>query len=376
MSISEKVQTALQEIYAETLASAIPLYRAAKKKGLEVTQKQVKEWLLDQEAEQIHKKVIKPKVFLPVVPDDHLATWVLDLGFLPLYKNYNKGYHSYLAAIHMTTRKAVVVPLKKKDAGTILEAFETFIQKADPKPQKINTDAGSEWTNKRFEKYLSQHSIEHTVASVGDHTGAQSIIESFNRTLKAKISKWVTAHKNFEYVPSLNKIVQNYNNTEHSTLKKAPNDMTQKDQVRFRSKQVSKFIYLKSKINKYVIGDRVRLQTPPEMFKKGDAPKYHQQIYKVVQIEGNKYKLQNEKGDILHEPHKAQELRKVNKSVSLPQQAKSVAKPREELVNEHKVERRQTRAKNELKLKDKFIEQPLKFVRERKPSRKILETSQ
>jgi hypothetical protein len=50
-----------------------------------------------------------------------------------------------------------------------------------------------------------------------------SIVEKFNRTLRMNIEKWMKLQHTKTWYTVLNQLVNNYNNTVHSTIKITPN---------------------------------------------------------------------------------------------------------------------------------------------------------
>ena len=49
-----------------------------------------------------------------------------------------------------------------------------------------------------------------------------SMIERYNRTLKAKMWKYFTSKQTYKYTDVLKKLIESYNNTNHNALKLAP----------------------------------------------------------------------------------------------------------------------------------------------------------
>ena len=64
-------------------------------------------------------------------------------------------------------------------------AFEILFQMSNPrKPDKLQTEAGKEFLNKKVQKFLKSHGVLHFVS----HSEKKAaVVERFNRTLKTKI---------------------------------------------------------------------------------------------------------------------------------------------------------------------------------------------
>ena len=63
---------------------------------------------------------------------------------------------------------------------------------------------------------------------VGDHHKL-GIVDRFNRTLRDNINKFLTIKHTTRYIDNFVSIVNNYNDTYHSSVKKAPRDVKDND---------------------------------------------------------------------------------------------------------------------------------------------------
>ena len=93
---------------------------------------------------------------------------------------WNRGYKYLLTCIDILSKYAWVVPLKTKTGPELVKAFAKIFQQGR-KPDKLQTDAGTEFKNKTFQTFLKQHHVHHFVTY--NETKAQ-VVERFNRTLK------------------------------------------------------------------------------------------------------------------------------------------------------------------------------------------------
>ena len=115
------------------------------------------------------------------------------------------------------------------------------------------------------------------------------------------------------FLPHLDDLIENYNDTPHSSLKnKTPDDM-------FDNKKLLKEIYeegeehnaeLSSKI-KLKIGNYVRKKVDKGKFEK-EKQKYSSEIYLIVEKVGRYYKIQDAEGIIQKRKYKYFELLKVD----------------------------------------------------------------
>ena len=80
---------------------------------------------------------------------------------------------------------------------------------------------GREFYNKDVQKLVELHSTENEEKSF--------VIERFNRTIKEKMFKYFSANNTRKYVDVLEILVDQYNNTIHSSIKMTPNEASGKE---------------------------------------------------------------------------------------------------------------------------------------------------
>ena len=111
------------------------------------------------------------------------------------------------------------------------------------------------------------------------HKAGKSVVaESFIRTLKNKIYKYVTAVAKNVYIDKLDDIVNEYNKTYHKTIKMKPikvKDNTYMDSI----KEVN------DKDSKFKVGDHVRISKYKNIFAKGYTPNWPEEIFVIKKVE-------------------------------------------------------------------------------------------
>ena len=148
------------------------------------TKKQVREWLQSQDTCTLHKPTRRrfPRRRVVVYRNDH--QWQADLVDLVKMFSYNKGFKYLLTCIDVLSRYPWVVPLTDKTGNTLKNAFQVIF-KSGRRPIRLQTYKGTEFINRVFQKFLKEHDM-HFFTIYNEETKA-SIVESFNRTLKAKM---------------------------------------------------------------------------------------------------------------------------------------------------------------------------------------------
>ena len=109
-----------------------------------------------------------------------------------------------------------------KKGVSIVTAFQSILKRSKRKPNKIWVDKGSEFYNAYVEKWLRNNDI----VMYSTNNEIKSVVaERFIRTLKSKIYKYMTSISKNVYIDKLDDIVNEYNNTYHTTIKMKPIDV-------------------------------------------------------------------------------------------------------------------------------------------------------
>ena len=134
---------------------------------------------------------------------------------------YNKGYKYLLTCIDIFSKYAFVLPLKTKQGQELVQAFQKILS-TGRKPTKLQTDQGTEFLNRVFQKFLRDNNIDFFTVNSGLKA---SVVERFNRTFKNKMYKYFTAKNTLTYINVL-QLVSSYNNTYHRSIKLKPSQVT------------------------------------------------------------------------------------------------------------------------------------------------------
>ena len=179
-------------------------------------------------ADELHKPVIKKFNKRKVYSQFKDNIWGVDLADMQSLSRKNKGIKYLLCAIDLYSKYAFVIPLKYKKGISIVNAFNKIIKQSNRKPNKIWVDQGGEFYNNVFKKWLSDNDI---IMYSTYNEGKSVVAERFIRTLKNKLYKHMTATGKNVYYDVLNDVVNEYNNTKHSTIKIKPIDVKESKRV-------------------------------------------------------------------------------------------------------------------------------------------------
>ena len=185
----------------------------------------------------------------------------------------NKGIKHLLCAIDLFSKYAFVIPLKDKKGISIVNAFDKIIKQSNRKPNKIWVDQGGEFYNNVFKKWLSDNDI---IMYSMYNEGKSVVAEKFIRTLKNKLYKHMTGTGQNVYYDVLDDIVNEYNNTKHSSIKMKPKDVGNNKRVYIDEHN--------EKRSRFKVGDRVRISAFKNIFAKGYTPNWSKEIFIVNKI--------------------------------------------------------------------------------------------
>ena len=225
--------------------------------------------------EKLHKPIIKKFEKRKVYAAFKDNIWGADLADMQLLSKYNKGIIFLLCVIDIFSKYAWVVPLKDKKGASIVIAFQNILKQSNrQKPNKIWVDKGSEFYNASFKKWLQD---KDTVMYSTNNEGKSVVAERFIRTLKNKIYKYITSISKNVYIDKLNDIVNEYNNTYHTTIKVKPIDVKDNTYINI-DKEVN------NKVPKFKVGDRVRISKYKNIFAKGYTPNWSEEVFVIKKV--------------------------------------------------------------------------------------------
>ena len=112
-------------------------------------------------------------------------------------------------------------------------------------------DKGREFYNKDVRKLVELYSTENEEKSC--------VIERFNRTIKDNIFKYFSANSTRKYIDVLDKLVYQYNNTVHSSIKITPVEASLKKNENKVWRNLYPDFGGKTATPKFSVGDNVRI---------------------------------------------------------------------------------------------------------------------
>ena len=210
---------------------------------------------------------------------DHI--WGIDLMTMIKYSKQNKNYKYILTVIDSFSKYSWCYPLKTKKSEEIINSFNDIFKKSKRKPKLIQSDEGTEFTNKQTQTFFKNNNIKwyHTY----NRNIKCSICERYNRTILNKIYKNFTLNNNTIWINNLDKLTNKYNNSYHRSIKMKPIDASKKSNENIVRNDLYNFKYTNKK-PKFSIGDKVRVSLLKNTFEKSYTSNYSQEIFIIDDI--------------------------------------------------------------------------------------------
>lgn len=248
-----------------------------------------------------------------VVLKDIDDLWQADLMDMQAISKVNGGYKYILAVIDTFSKYAWTVPLKQKNKQQVSTAFESLCLKGRV-PRNLQTDLGKEFYNEKFKNIVTKYKINHYSTY---STKKASIVERLIRTLKNKLYKEFSLIGSYQWMNgTLNKIVNEYNNTTHRTVGQPPASINHNNKTSIMQRYIKMAKCKKSdKYRKLSVGDFVRISKYKGCFDKGYYPNWSTEIFKIKTIQETKpvtYLIEDARCRPILGAFYAQELQKTN----------------------------------------------------------------
>eukprot|EP00732_Lithocolla_globosa_P000663 Lithocolla_globosa_v1_NODE_244_length_4892_cov_475.455654.p1 type:complete len:312 gc:universal NODE_244_length_4892_cov_475.455654:3636-4571(+) len=300
----------LRELYQDIgLTGKLAFKRRLNDEGISYLDSDIDEIFLDPEFqvnEPARKNFTRRAIYVHE-PDEQ---WEADLINMNQYTKWNKGIKYFLLVIDVMTKFMWVRALKDAKAITVTEAFKDILKKSRRKPKRVRTDMGSEFKKDSL-AFFKQEGIEHFWSY---NSTKAAIAERAIRTLKQKISRHQDLNGTYEYLSQLDKIVESYNQTVHSTIKMSP---IQASKPKNRELVIANFLASIKKRErgeqKFFVGDKVRLSLQKNSFSKEGDGNYTVETFRITEVletEPITYKVEDLKGESVLGSFYSAELKK------------------------------------------------------------------
>ncbi len=115
------------------------------------------------------------------------------------------------------------------DMCTLLKSKSTddidkFLNEAINKPTHITTDLGTEFNSNLMYKWFEDHKVNLYYVNKSEYetSNATSVVDRFIKTIKEKLEVYQELNESKLIISAIKEIVDGYNNTIHTAIKKSP----------------------------------------------------------------------------------------------------------------------------------------------------------
>jgi len=144
-----------------------------------------------------------------------------------------------------------------------------------------------------------------------------SVVERWNRTMKEKMFKYVTANNTNKYIDVLDDFVERYKNTRHSSIKMTPVEASKKENEVRVYRNLYPHLTRRPMRTKFKTGDNIRILKKKGLFEKGFTPNWTE-VFTVSNIQRTNpvtYKITDYNSEEIKGTFYEQELQKTSQEV-------------------------------------------------------------
>ena len=138
-------------------------------------------------------------------------------------------------------------------------------------------DKGKEFYNKDVKDLIELYSTENKEIS--------SVVERWIRMMKEKMWKYFSAKSTNIYFNMLSDLVEEYNNTRHSSIKMTPVKASKKEnELTVWRNLYPEHLEVYDIKSKFSVGDKVRISKRKNIFEKGYTTRWTEEIFTIIEV--------------------------------------------------------------------------------------------
>jgi len=268
------------------------LYDLAKKNKLNLSHKQIEQFIEKQTINQLYKKPTTKTIYEPIRAFDLIpGTLQIDLVDVSKFSRQNKGVHFILVVIDVYSRYVWAFGIKNKTPNQIephiRQIFE-LLKKNGFTKLYITLDNGGEFkgiVDKLFDEYKCN--VQRNDPDASNAKRQTSVVERINQTIWNYMKKYMYHYNTLNYIDYLDDMITQYNNRIHRTTGERPID------ILFNSK-TSKQTFDPPVFYDLNVDDSVRHLKESKTFgKKSFTNNYSKKVYKIVDFDNTRFLLNN-----------------------------------------------------------------------------------
>jgi hypothetical protein len=188
-----------------------------------------------------------------------------------------------LTCIDVYSRFATARALTNRSGPTILDETKSIFKEMGV-PTNINVD--NEFDYKEWMKYMDDLGVKVYLSHADDVIDSKnSIIERFHRTFRQLVLNFELNTGRKDWATYLPLVLKSYNEQVHRTVKNTPQKI-------WSGQENNEQTVTKVPMS-YKIGQLVRIARKAKTFDKGARETYSEEVYKIKEMKGNRYILED-----------------------------------------------------------------------------------
>ena len=235
------------------------------------------------------KQYKRSKKYSPIYVYKKRELFQSDVVFFtkPELVSQNNGYKYLFTTIDVFSKMAWVYPMKQNKCETVMKCFIDILNKCGDKPERLNTDRGSELLCKKFSAFLRKNNIHHYLSY---SLRKCPVVERFNLTIQQLLYRMMNQQNTFEWVKLLDSAMKIYLNRTHRTIKMSPLEgEKEENEPIIRRIYFEKYmkVHKKKQNPKFAVGEKVRIFKERGKFHRGYMEDFTEEVFTVSHVDTN-----------------------------------------------------------------------------------------
>ena len=246
-----------------------------------MTHATVKKWLREQDTWSVFKSRNHKFKREKIIAGSMWEMWEGDLADLSSIKKYNDGYSFLLFVTDIFSKFAWIRPLKSKKAIEVTEAMDDILSEAGKTPLRLRLDLGSEFKSRVFKELMKKKKIHMYHSYSESHS---CFVERLIQSVKRRMFAMFYHNQSYRYIDKLQDLTKAYNASYHSTIKMAPDQVNEGNQLDLYLKVYMPIVNemaSKTPVFKFEPGDHVRVSYSREPFSRSYQETYSEEIFTI-----------------------------------------------------------------------------------------------
>ena len=214
----------VRDLYEELgMPGQAKLFQEVRKRGIQVSRSQVNEFVRSRGERQVFTQPL-PRAEGKTASEDVHSRYMLDVV------NF-RGDLMVVFLVNVFTRKVWAKTVADKSAASVLAAARVLINRLEEKPKVVSTDDGLEYQT--LGPWLQEQGIGHKQSTADTDKNALAVLDRAVQDVKARLARILASTGKGEEKQKLERALKGHNNSIHSTVHGAPNEVGKNEDIIF-----------------------------------------------------------------------------------------------------------------------------------------------